>query len=112
MAAPGIRSLRCRAQDSQLSENYEISSTYAQTPYVDLVIRMDNGRTYFEGPFTLGGNCANNRLELNDGGDKFGSVENGRRMMALILAARTTGLKVSLGYDDTDISLLWRPGSI
>lgn len=77
-------------------------SAYLSTPYVDLDIRMDNGKTYFYGPFTVSSNCQYNRLELGDAGDRFNSIENARKMMALILSARMSGLKVSLGYDDTD----------
>lgn len=77
-------------------------ATYQTTGYVtDLEIDMDNGVTYFRG-FTTLGNCTYNRLELRDTGDYFGSVENGRRIYALILSARLSGKAVNLGYNDTD----------
>lgn len=78
------------------------NATYQTTGYVtDLGIDMDNGVTYFRG-FTTIGNCAYNRLELRDTGDYFGSVENARRMYALILSARLSGKAINLGYNDTD----------
>jgi hypothetical protein len=68
----------------------------------NLEIFMDNGVTYFRGDFATSGNCLYNRLELRDTGDYTGSVENGRRMYALVLAARMAGKAVQLGYNDTD----------
>jgi hypothetical protein len=69
----------------------------------ELQIYMDNGRTYFSFPgFTPSGGCQNNRLELRDTGDLFNSVENARRMYALILFARTAGKRIKLGYDNSD----------
>lgn len=78
------------------------SAAYVSTPWItDLDIHMDNGVTYFSG-FTTGGNCQYNRLEVRDTGDYSNSVENGRRMYALILSARMTGFPIRLGYNDTD----------
>ena len=77
-------------------------AAYSSTGYLqDLDIYMDNGVTYFSG-FTTSGNCQFNRLELRDTGDYYTSVENGRRMYALILSARLAGKAVKLGYNDTD----------
>lgn len=58
--------------------------------------------TFFTGGFTTSGNCLYDRLELRDSGDYFGSVENGRRMYALILSARMQDKRIKLGYNDTD----------
>jgi hypothetical protein len=78
-------------------------AAYVTTGFVDdLDIRMDNGYTFFTGNFTTSGNCQYDRLEIRDTGDYFGSVENGRRMYALILAARLAGRPIKLGYNDTD----------
>ena len=77
-------------------------AAYVSTGFLtDLQISMDNGVTYFSG-FTTSGNCQYDRLELRDTGDYANSVENGRRMYALILAARMTGKAIRLGYNDTD----------
>lgn len=83
----------------------EAQAAWASTEFFDVDIYMDNGKTYFrsaEGSLVLGGNCLHNRLELRETGDRFEAVENGRRIMALILAAKLAGKRVSLGYDDTD----------
>ena len=80
-------------------------AAWVSTGYTDFDIRMDNGRTYFYGvpmAFSLSGNCLYNRLELNDTGDRFSSVENAKRMMSLILSAKMSGRKVFFGYDDAD----------
>jgi len=61
---------------------------------------MDNGKTYFTGDFTSTCNCLYDRLELRDTVEYFGSVENARRMYALILSARAQDIR--LGYNDTD----------
>jgi hypothetical protein len=77
-------------------------AAYLTTGFVqDIDIYMDNGVTYFGG-FTTTGSCLYNRLELRDTGDYSSSVENGRRMYALILSARLAGKAVRLGYNDTD----------
>lgn len=77
-------------------------ATYQQTGYITPInIYMDNGVTYFSG-FATVGNCAYNRLMLNDTGDFYSSVENGRRMYALIVAAQLAGKAINLGYNDTD----------
>ena len=77
-------------------------ATYQTTGYLSPInIHIDNGVTYFGG-FTTSGNCAYNRLMLNDGGDYYGSIENGRRMYALIVAAQLSGKAINLGYNDTD----------
>jgi hypothetical protein len=78
-------------------------AAYVTTGWLSaLQINMDNGRTYFSGGFTSTGNCLYDRLELRDSGDYFGSVENARRMYALILAARAQDKRIRLGYNDTD----------
>lgn len=78
------------------------SAAYVSTPWMtDLDTQMDNGVTYFSG-FTTSGSCQYNRLELRDTGDYSNSVENGRRMYALILSARMSGLPIRLGYNDGD----------
>jgi len=75
---------------------------YVTTGWVaNLQVQMDNGVTYLTG-FTTSGSCQYNRLELRDTGDYFGSVENGKRMYALILAARLSDRSINLGYNDTD----------
>jgi hypothetical protein len=84
-------------------------AAWAATGYVKFDIRMDNGMTYFYPAlpngslsYNLGGNCQYSRLELRDSGDRFNSAENGKRMMAMLLAAKSQGLRVSFGYDDAD----------
>lgn len=86
-------------------------AAWVSTPFTEVNIRMDNGVTYFypSNPaangslnYPLGGNCLNSRLELRDTGDRFNSIENARRIMALILSARMAAKRVMLGYDDTD----------
>lgn len=52
--------------------------------------------------YTLGGNCKYSRRELRESVDRFNSVENGKRMMALLLTAQTMERRVSFGYDDQD----------
>lgn len=85
-----------------------VFGAWVSTGFTAVNIRMDNGVTYFYPDnngslsYPLGGNCMYNRLELRDTGDRFNSVENGKRIMALILSARMSGKLVSLGYDDTD----------
>ena len=74
---------------------------WVSTEYTDVDIRMDNGKTYFYG-FTTSGTCLHNRLELRETGDYWDQLENSRRIMSLILAARMSGKKVSLGYNDQD----------
>jgi hypothetical protein len=77
-------------------------AAYVNTGFLTaLQIYMDNGVTYFGG-FTTSGSCLYNRLELRDTGDYSGSVENGRRMYALILSAQLAGKAIKLGYNDTD----------
>ena len=78
------------------------SAAYVTTGFVPaLDIYMDNGVVYFGG-FTTTGTCQWNRLELRDTGDYMNSVENGKRMYALILSARMSGKRIKLGYNDTD----------
>jgi hypothetical protein len=84
-------------------------SAWSTTGFTEVNIRMDNGVTYFYPAmpngslsFPLSGNCQYSRLELRDTGDRFNSVENGKRMMSLILGARLAGKRVDLGYDDAD----------
>lgn len=94
-----------------LSAAVSAQAAWVSTPFTAVNIRMDNGVTYFYPPnpaengslnYPLGGNCLNSRLELRDTGDRFNSVENARRIMALILSARMAGKRVMLGYDDAD----------
>src|SRR5690349_8681741 len=85
-----------------LSFSVGAQATYQRTDYLSPInIFMDNGVTYFNG-FTTTGTCAYNRLMLNDTGDYYGSIENGRRMYALIVAAQLAGKAISLGYNDGD----------
>ena len=75
---------------------------YLTTGYVtNLEISIDNGITYFSGLVTSG-NCLYDRLELRDTGDYFNSVENAKRIYALVLAARLADKPIKLGYNDTD----------
>jgi len=85
------------------------NAAWAATGFVKFDIRMDNGMTYLypalpNGSLTypLDGTCQYHRLEIRDSGDRFNSVENGKRMTALLLAAKTQGLRVNFGYDDQD----------
>lgn len=84
-------------------------AAWVSTGFVDFDIRMDNGVTFFypalpngSQSWPLGGNCLYSRLEINNAGDKFGSVDNAKRMMALLLTAKTSGLKANFGYDDAE----------
>ncbi len=78
-------------------------ATYVNTGFLtSLEITMDNGKTYFAGGFTTTGNCLYDRLELRDTGDLSSSAVNGQRMYALILAARSAGRPIKLGYENTD----------
>lgn len=79
-------------------------AAYQFTGWVRFDIQMDNGRTYFYPMNADGSNmelspCLYSRIELNDTGDSFGSLENGRRMMAMALAAKSMGLRVRFGFD-------------
>ena len=86
-----------------LSSSVGAQATYQRTDFLSPInIYMDNGVTYFNG-FTTTGSCAYNRLMLNDTGDYYSSVENGRRMYALIVAAQLAGKAISLGYNDGDV---------
>jgi hypothetical protein len=77
-------------------------AAWQNTGWVDNVdIHVGNGVTYVSG-FTTVGNCQYNRLELRENGDYWGKTENGKRIYALILAARMAGKKIALGYSDTD----------
>jgi len=83
-------------------------AAWAATGFVKFDIRMDNGVTYLYPAlpngslsYPLGGNCQWNRLVIDNAGDNWGSVENGKRMYAMLLTARAQGLRVDFGYDDT-----------
>jgi hypothetical protein len=84
-------------------------AAWASTGFVRFDVRMDNGMTYIYPKlpngslgWALGGNCQYSRLELRESGDRFNAPENGKRMYALLLTAKAQGLRVDLGYDDTD----------
>ena len=82
-------------------------AAWSETGWVRFDVRMDNGQTYIypktpEGSlsYNLGGSCMYNRLSLDNSGDYFGSVENGKRMYSMLLTAKATGLRVSLGFEN------------
>ena len=83
------------------------SAAWVATGFVKFDIRFDNGVLYIypkqpNGSLSwpLGGNCQWSRLQIDNGGDHFNSAENGKRMYGMLLAARSQGLRVDLGYDD------------
>jgi len=82
------------------------ATTWSSTGWVQFDIRMDNGETYIypvlPNGATLGGNCLYGRLRLAETGDRFNAVENGRRMAALLITAKTMKLRANLGYDSDD----------
>ena len=82
------------------------ATTWTSTGWVQFDIRMDNGETYIypvlPNGTSLGGNCLYGRLRLAETGDRFNAVENGRRMMALLVTAKTMKLRANLGYDSDD----------
>jgi hypothetical protein len=71
------------------------------TGWVKFDMRMDNGTTYVyprlangSWSYVLAGNCQFNGLVLTDAEDKH--------LYDLLLTAQEQGLRVNLGYDDTD----------
>ena len=95
------RALSCLAMFS-----YALSASatnFLFTPFLtDLDVHMDNGRTFFTGSFTTQAPCLYNRINLGETGDYWNNVENGKRMYALILAARFAGKPIKLGYESGD----------
>ena len=80
------------------------SATWLTSGWVDannLIVHMDNGKTYFTG-FSTQGTCQYNRLELRETGGYYGNLENSKRMFSLILASKAQGKRIKLGYEDGD----------